>query len=124
VAYRGVVDFVVAVNNFGDTRSGGLAGPMALFIIVLMSVATVLLIRGMNKHLRRLPDTFQDPETVRREAEIAHLDADLARPAAGATPPGVDEDRSDVGVPATQPEVSGPDATERRSAERGKAGQA
>ena len=33
------MDFVVAVNNFGDTRSGGLAGPMGLFIIVLMAIA-------------------------------------------------------------------------------------
>jgi hypothetical protein len=47
-----------AVNNFGDTRSGGLAGPMALLIIVLLAIATVLLIRNMNTRLRRLPDHF------------------------------------------------------------------
>jgi len=49
---------VLAENNFGDTRSGGLAGPMGLFIILLMAVATVLLIRNMNSRLRRLPDRF------------------------------------------------------------------
>jgi hypothetical protein len=49
---------LLAENNFGDTRSGGLAGPMGLFIIVLMGVATVLLIRNMNSRLRRLPDRF------------------------------------------------------------------
>lgn len=48
----------LAVNNFGDTRSGSLAGPMALLIIVLLAVATVLLIRNMNARLRRLPDRF------------------------------------------------------------------
>jgi hypothetical protein len=48
----------LAVNNFGDTRSGGLAGPMALLIILLLAVATVLLIRNMNARLRRLPDEF------------------------------------------------------------------
>jgi hypothetical protein len=48
----------LAVNNFGDTRSGGLAGPMALLIILLLAVATVLLIRNMNARLRRLPDQF------------------------------------------------------------------
>jgi hypothetical protein len=48
----------LAVNNFGDTRSGGLAGPMALLIILLLTVATVLLIRNMNARLRRLPDQF------------------------------------------------------------------
>lgn len=45
-------------NNFGDTRSGGLAGPLGLFIILLLAVATVLLIRNMNSRLRRLPDHF------------------------------------------------------------------
>lgn len=52
-------------NNFGDTRQGGLAGPLGLFIIVLLAIATVLLIRNMNSRLRRLPDRFpsQEPET-------------------------------------------------------------
>jgi hypothetical protein len=56
---------VLAENNFGDTRSGGLAGPMGLFIIVLLAIATVLLIRNMNARLRRLPGRFpaQEPET-------------------------------------------------------------
>ena len=53
---------LLATNNFGDTRSGGLAGPMGLFIIVLLSVATVLLIRNMNARLRRLPDSFPDQQ--------------------------------------------------------------
>ncbi|SDY72874.1 hypothetical protein SAMN05444365_103272 [Micromonospora pattaloongensis] len=55
---------VLAVNNFGDTRSGGLAGPMGLFLILLLAAATVFLIRNMNGRLRRLPDRFpgQAPE--------------------------------------------------------------
>lgn len=49
----------MADNNFGDTRSGdGLAGPMALLIILLLAVATILLIRNMNKRLKRLPESF------------------------------------------------------------------
>ncbi|MEV6598089.1 hypothetical protein AB0M36_14590 [Actinoplanes sp. NPDC051346] len=52
---------------------------MGLFIIVLLSVATVLLIRNMNKRLRRLPDSFPDERDAARQAEIARLDADLAR---------------------------------------------
>ena len=51
---------VLAVNNFGDTRAGGLAGPMGLFIIVLLAIATILLIRNMNTRLRRLPDRFPE----------------------------------------------------------------
>jgi hypothetical protein len=84
----------LAVNNFGDTRSGGLAGPMGLFVIVLLCIATVLLIRNMNKRLRRLPDSFSSPEQTQREAEIARLNADLDRPAAGDTVGGVEQSRS------------------------------
>jgi len=71
---------LVAVNNFGDTRSGGLAGPAGLFIIVLMSIATVLLIRNMNKRLRRLPDSFSDVNATQREAPIGRSDADSESP--------------------------------------------
>jgi hypothetical protein len=48
----------LADNNFGDTVSGGLAGPMGLFIILLLAIGTVLLVRNMNTRLRRLPDSF------------------------------------------------------------------
>ncbi|MBU2668844.1 hypothetical protein KOI35_35570 [Actinoplanes bogorensis] len=85
---------LLAVNNFGDTRSGGLAGPMGLFVIVLMSIATVLLIRNMNKRLRRLPDSFPDAKQTQREAEIARLNADLDAPGAGETTTDVDASRS------------------------------
>jgi hypothetical protein len=47
-------------NNFGDTMSDGIAGPLALLIIVLLALATVLLIRNMNSRLRRLPERFPD----------------------------------------------------------------
>jgi hypothetical protein len=62
-----VGDAVLAVNNFGDTRSGALAGPMALLIILLLAVATVLLIRNMNARLRRLPDKFPGQESPGQE---------------------------------------------------------
>jgi hypothetical protein len=66
---------VLAENNFGDTRTGGLAGPMGLFLIVLLAIATVLLIRNMNARLRRLPDRFPDQrrgETVDRAEAGVH----------------------------------------------------
>ncbi|GAA0488453.1 hypothetical protein Ade02nite_72290 [Paractinoplanes deccanensis] len=94
-----------AVNNFGDTRSGGLAGPMGLFIIVLLSIATVLLIRNMNKRVRRLPDSFPDVRQTQREAEIARLNADLERSEAGTAADGVDADRSAEPPAATEDEV-------------------
>jgi len=46
------------VNNFGDTRGGALAGPMGLFVIIVLAIATVLLVCNMNKRLRRLPSSF------------------------------------------------------------------
>jgi hypothetical protein len=104
---------VVAVNNFGDTRAGGLAGPMGLFIIVLMSIAVVLLIRNMNKRVRRLPDSFPDPAEAERETEIARQDADLRRPGADADRLVVDTDRSIPSTDAPEPEVSGVDAVDR-----------
>lgn len=57
-------------NNFGDTMSDGIAGPLALLIIVLLAIATALLIRNMNARLRRLPERFPDqPGPSRRSAE-------------------------------------------------------
>jgi hypothetical protein len=60
----------LAQNIFGDTRSGSLAGPLGLLIIVLLSIATVLLIRNMNKRIRRLPDRFpgQDDQPTDRSS--------------------------------------------------------
>ena len=60
-----------AQNIFGDTRSGSLAGPLGLLIIVLLIIATVLLIRNMNKRLRRLPERFpnqDEPATDRQSS--------------------------------------------------------
>ena len=53
---------LLADNNFGDTRSGGLAGPTGLVIILFLIVGTVLLIRNMNARLRRLPERFDQDE--------------------------------------------------------------
>ena len=116
------MDFELAVNNFGDTRSGGLAGPMGLFIIVLMSIATVLLIRNMNKRLRRLPDSFPDPAAARREAEITRLNADLERPDATAGRPGSAPAASDVEPAAAEPEVSAVEKGDGKPATDGSAG--
>ena len=98
---------MLAVNNFGDTRSGGLAGPMGLFVIVLLCIATVLLIRNMNRRLRRLPDSFPDVKQTEREAEIARLDSDLERSEAAEPAPYVDGGRSTVAGSAPDGEVTG-----------------
>lgn len=63
-------------NNFGDTRSGGLAGPLGLFIILLLAIATVLLIRNMNSRLRRLPDRFPSQGADGRPGRTGHDSGD------------------------------------------------
>jgi hypothetical protein len=81
----------VAENDFGDTRSGGLAGPMGLFIILLLAIGTVLLIRNMNSRLRRLPQSF--PST----------DTDGPHESPADTTPGADETRPTGPIERPQP---------------------
>lgn len=66
---------VLAQNNFGDTRTGGLTGPMGALVIVLLAIATVFLIRNMNKRLRRLPESF-DPPAPPKSDESAESDGE------------------------------------------------
>ena len=49
----------------------GTAGPLALLLVLLVGVATVLLIRNMSARLRRLPPSFDDPETQPRNDDEA-----------------------------------------------------
>jgi len=73
-----MIEFL-ADNNFGDTRSGGLAGPTGLVIILFLIVGTVLLIRNMNSRLRRLPERFENqppPGEGREPAERSSVPAE------------------------------------------------
>ena len=47
----------------------GTAGPLGLLLVLLIAVALVLLIRNMNARLRRLPPSFEEPETQLRNDE-------------------------------------------------------
>lgn len=73
----------LADNNFGDTRSGGLAGPMGLLLIIILGAVTVLLIRNMGKRIKRLPSSF-DGSADLPEAGAARSDT---------APPTRDDDR-------------------------------
>ena len=70
---------LLADNNFGDTRSGGLAGPTGLVVILFLIVGTVLLIRNMNARLRRLPDRFENQQPP-PDAPADQSDADHTSP--------------------------------------------
>jgi hypothetical protein len=84
-----------AQNNFGDTMSDGIAGPLALLIIVLLAVATVLLIRNMNARLRRLPESFPDPAVAPAKPAAAPAGAAVTSD----DPRGGGADSVDGGVP-------------------------
>jgi hypothetical protein len=60
---------VLAQNNFGDTRTGGLAGPLGLLLVVLLGIATFFLIRNMNARLRRLPAEFPDQAAAEKPVD-------------------------------------------------------
>ena len=43
----------------GQGEEFGKASPIALVVIILLALATIVLIRGMNKRIRRLPASFE-----------------------------------------------------------------
>jgi hypothetical protein len=98
-------------NNFGDTMSDGVAGPLALLIIVLLAIATALLIRNMNQRLRRLPERFPDqPGPSRHSAGPRSPSADPAAPPAGtasAAPSAAAADPANHGAPTGPATASG-----------------
>ena len=47
----------------GQGEEFGKASPVALVVIILLALATVVLIRGMSKRIRRLPASFDQPGT-------------------------------------------------------------
>ncbi|GIG89443.1 hypothetical protein [Plantactinospora endophytica] len=86
---------VLAQNNFGDTRTGGLAGPMGLFLITVLAIATVLLIRNMNARLRRLPDRFPHQQDDEPSAtDTTSVDAVPTEESGGSAPNTPHQDRN------------------------------
>jgi hypothetical protein len=61
---NGLMVGVVLAANDGPGGKGeefGKSSPVALLVIVLLAIAVVFLVRSMNKHLKRVPASF-DPE--------------------------------------------------------------
>lgn len=55
----------------------GKASPLGLLILVLLLIGTFLLVRSMNRQLRKLPESFDD-ETTQVDDEATASDADSA----------------------------------------------
>jgi hypothetical protein len=45
-----------------DGPEAAKAGPLGLLVILLLGVATYFLIRSMNRHLRKVPPSFDPPD--------------------------------------------------------------
>ena len=48
---------------------GGTAGPLGLLVVLLIAVSLVLLIRNMNGRLRKLPPSFDPPDSPPPDAD-------------------------------------------------------
>ncbi|WP_035748391.1 hypothetical protein [Glycomyces sp. NRRL B-16210] len=49
----------ILAQEFGPERDQALAGPFGLFVTVFLVVVTIFLIRGMNKHVKRLNNRLE-----------------------------------------------------------------
>jgi hypothetical protein len=52
----------------GQGEDFGKAAPEALVVLLLFFIAVALLARSMNKHLRRVPKSFDDPDADTHDA--------------------------------------------------------
>jgi len=82
------VALVVAQNREVPPGKGdefGKASPVGLVVIVLLFLATILLIRSMNKHLRKVPASFDKSAEAPEPPEAGTgTDEVAATPASGA----------------------------------------
>lgn len=70
----------LADNDFGDTQSDGIAGPLGLLIIVVLAILTVLLIRNMNARIKRLPQSFDNGKAERPGDDAGETDQAVDEP--------------------------------------------
>ena len=70
----------------------GKSGPLGLAVIVALLAVTFLLIRSMNKHVKNLPESFDDEEPGQGDEAggTDHAGTDHAGPASSGGPSGDD----------------------------------
>lgn len=72
----------------GKGAEFGKASPIGLVVLVLLFLATIVLVRSMNKQLRKVPASFDEPDGA---PDPATPDATGAHAAPSATPTSGDE---------------------------------
>jgi hypothetical protein len=70
----------------GKGEEFGKASPIGLVVLVLLFLATILLIRSMNKQLRKVPASFDKPDATPSDPTTPDVTAPPS-----ATPPSGDE---------------------------------
>lgn len=65
--YAGTVAMVAQPTPTPDDPGGrgedfGKSSPVGLVVLIVFFIAVFFLIRSMNKHLRRVPESFDEPE--------------------------------------------------------------
>jgi len=73
----------------GKGEEFGKASPIGLVVLVLLFLATILLVRSMNKQLRKVPASFDDPDDTPSDPATPSSSDDTAAPSA--VPQGGDE---------------------------------
>ena len=60
----------------------GKASPVGLVIVLLLLIGTILLVRSMNRHLRKLPSSFDPNKPGAEQADDGPAEPDNEHPAA------------------------------------------
>ncbi|MBE1576111.1 hypothetical protein ACFORH_03725 [Amycolatopsis roodepoortensis] len=66
-------------DNGGQGEDFGKSSPVGFLILILFLIAVALLVRSMTKHLKRLPESFDEPAAA---PEAAEAKADAEEPVA------------------------------------------
>ncbi|PXY21214.1 hypothetical protein [Prauserella muralis] len=69
-------------DNGGQGEDFGKSSPVGLLLLLLFLIAVVFLVRSMTKHLKRLPESFDDPgeQAAPADDERSAAEADASRP--------------------------------------------
>ncbi|WP_037306474.1 hypothetical protein [Amycolatopsis orientalis] len=67
-------------DNGGQGEDFGKSSPVGFLILILFLIAVALLVRSMTKHLKRLPESFDEPAA---SSEGSETPADEAPEASG-----------------------------------------
>ncbi|WP_340687086.1 hypothetical protein LCL61_13080 [Amycolatopsis coloradensis] len=55
-------------DNGGQGEDFGKSSPVGFLILILFLIAVALLVRSMTKHLKRVPESFDEPAAPAEEA--------------------------------------------------------